>query len=133
MTEQQVSLHSSTTQVKIAVAQAERFGHLGLLINVEGRCAGRIQDLHLLHGHFYVAAGQLGILQTRRTSLYSPLHLKHILAEVTMVPKSTVKLEDKEAEQMLRLMESLEDLDDVQKVYSNFDIPEETLEKIGGA
>jgi YebC/PmpR family DNA-binding regulatory protein len=59
--------------------------------------------------------------------------LKYLLAEVTMVPKSTVKLEDKEAEQMLRLMESLEDSDDVQKVYSNFDIPEETLEKIGGA
>jgi YebC/PmpR family DNA-binding regulatory protein len=59
--------------------------------------------------------------------------LKHLLAEVTMVPKSTVKLEDKEAEQMLRLMESLEDSDDVQKVYSNFDIPEETLEKMGGA
>jgi transcriptional/translational regulatory protein YebC/TACO1 len=34
---------------------------------------------------------------------------------------------------MLRLMESLEDSDDVQKVYSNFDIPEETLEKMGGA
>jgi YebC/PmpR family DNA-binding regulatory protein len=59
--------------------------------------------------------------------------LKYLLAEVTMVPKTTVKLEDKEAEQMLRLMESLEDSDDVQKVYSNFDIPEETLEKIGGA
>jgi len=34
---------------------------------------------------------------------------------------------------MLRLMESLEDSDDVQKVYANFDISEETLEKIGGA
>ncbi|MBW1859808.1 MAG: YebC/PmpR family DNA-binding transcriptional regulator [Deltaproteobacteria bacterium] len=59
--------------------------------------------------------------------------LKYELAEVTMVPKSTVRLEDKEAEQMLRLMESLEDSDDVQKVYSNFDISEEALEKIGGA
>jgi YebC/PmpR family DNA-binding regulatory protein len=59
--------------------------------------------------------------------------LKHVLAEVTMVPKSTVKLEDKEAEQMLRLMESLEDCDDVQKVYSNFDISDETFEKMGGA
>jgi YebC/PmpR family DNA-binding regulatory protein len=59
--------------------------------------------------------------------------LKPVLAEVTMVPKSTVELQDNEAEQMLRLMESLEDSDDVQKVYSNFDIPEETLEKIGSA
>jgi YebC/PmpR family DNA-binding regulatory protein len=58
-------------------------------------------------------------------------NLHYSLAEVTMVPKSTVKLEDKEAEQMLNLMDSLEDSDDVQKVYSNFDIPEKTLEQIG--
>ena len=59
--------------------------------------------------------------------------LRYLLAEVTMVPKSTVKLEDKEAEQMLRLVEGLEDSDDVQKVYSNFDISDETLERIGSA
>jgi YebC/PmpR family DNA-binding regulatory protein len=59
--------------------------------------------------------------------------LGYLLAEVTMVPKSTVKLEDKEAEQMLRLVEGLEDSDDVQKVYSNFDISDATLERIGGA
>ena len=56
----------------------------------------------------------------------------HVLAEITMVSKSTVKLEGKEAEQMLRLMDGLEDSDDVQKVYSNFDIPERTLEELGG-
>jgi YebC/PmpR family DNA-binding regulatory protein len=50
------------------------------------------------------------------------------LAEVSMIPQSTVKLEGKEAEQMLRLMEALEDNDDVQKVYANFDIPDEILE-----
>jgi YebC/PmpR family DNA-binding regulatory protein len=59
--------------------------------------------------------------------------LKYELAEVTMVPMTMVRLEDKDAEQMLRLMESLEDSDDVQKVYANFDISEETLDKIGGA
>lgn len=58
-------------------------------------------------------------------------NLRYILAEITMVPKSTVKLEDKQAEQMLRLMDSLEDSDDVQKVYSNFDIADKTLEKMG--
>jgi YebC/PmpR family DNA-binding regulatory protein len=60
-------------------------------------------------------------------------NLKYLLAEITMVPKSTVKLEGKDAEQMLRLMDSLEDSDDVQKVYANFDISEKTLEAIGGA
>jgi len=58
-------------------------------------------------------------------------NLTYLLAEITMVPQSTVKLEDKEAEQMLRLMDGLEDSDDVQKVYSNFDISDKTLEQIG--
>ena len=49
-------------------------------------------------------------------------------AEVTMVPQTYVKLEGKEAQQMLRLVETLEDNDDVQNVYANFDIPEEIME-----
>lgn len=48
-------------------------------------------------------------------------------AELAMLPKSTVKLEGREAEQMLRLMEALEDNDDVQNVYANFDISEEQM------
>lgn len=48
-------------------------------------------------------------------------------AELAMLPKSTVKLEGKEAEQMLRLMEALEDNDDVQNVYANFDISEKQM------
>jgi YebC/PmpR family DNA-binding regulatory protein len=51
------------------------------------------------------------------------------LAEVTMLPKNYVILDPRQGEQMTRLMESLEDHDDVQNVYSNFDIPEEVLEK----
>ena len=51
--------------------------------------------------------------------------------EVTMVPQTYVKLEGKEAQQMLRLVETLEDNDDVQNVYANFDIPEEILSAIG--
>lgn len=43
-------------------------------------------------------------------------------AELAMVPKSTVKVEGQDAERILRLMEVLEDLDDVSKVFSNFDI-----------
>jgi len=53
---------------------------------------------------------------------------KILVAEISMVPQTTVALEGKEAEQTLRLMESLEDNDDVQKVYANFDIPDEILE-----
>jgi YebC/PmpR family DNA-binding regulatory protein len=43
-------------------------------------------------------------------------------AEVGMVPKNTVKIEGKQAEQMIKLLDALEDLDDVSKVFSNFDI-----------
>ena len=52
-------------------------------------------------------------------------------AEVTMIPKTNVRIDGKEAEHMIRLMESLEDSDDVQNVYSNFDISEELLEALG--
>jgi YebC/PmpR family DNA-binding regulatory protein len=48
-------------------------------------------------------------------------------AEVERVPSTTVTLEEKEALQALRLLDRLEDLDDVQKVYSNADFPEEVL------
>lgn len=53
--------------------------------------------------------------------------IQPLSAEITMLPKSTVKLEGKHAEQMLRLMEELEEHDDVQHVYANFDIPEEIM------
>ncbi len=49
-------------------------------------------------------------------------------SEIAMLPQTTVALEDKEARQMLRLMDALEDNDDVQKVYANFDIPDEILD-----
>lgn len=52
------------------------------------------------------------------------------LAEITMIPKSTIPVTGKKAEQMIHLMEALEDHDDVQHVYSNFDISDEEMEKI---
>ncbi|MCX8118420.1 MAG: YebC/PmpR family DNA-binding transcriptional regulator [Desulfobacterota bacterium] len=55
---------------------------------------------------------------------------KYSYAEVTMVPQTTVRLTGKEAEQMLKLMEGLEDSDDVQKVYANFDIADEEMERL---
>jgi YebC/PmpR family DNA-binding regulatory protein len=49
-------------------------------------------------------------------------------AELTMIPSSTVKLEGADAKQVLGLVELLEDHDDVQNVYANFDIPDDLLE-----
>ena len=55
-------------------------------------------------------------------------------AELAMVPKTSVVMEQqRHAEQALRLLDRLEDLDDVQKVYSNADFPAEVLEKLGDA
>ena len=56
--------------------------------------------------------------------------IKYIVAEISMVPQTSVKLEGKNAETMLKLMEALEELDDVQNVYANFDISEEEMEKL---
>ncbi len=49
---------------------------------------------------------------------------------VTMQPSSTVELEGGDAESMLRLMDALEDLDDVQQVYANFDISDEEMARL---
>ncbi|HPA14766.1 MAG TPA: YebC/PmpR family DNA-binding transcriptional regulator [Desulfobacterales bacterium] len=56
--------------------------------------------------------------------------IPYLEASITMYPATTTNLSGSEAEQMVRLMESLEDCDDVQKVYTNADIPSEILEKM---
>lgn len=56
--------------------------------------------------------------------------VKYTVAEITMIPKSYVKLEGKDAEQMLKLMNALDENDDVQNVYANFDIPQEIMDKL---
>jgi YebC/PmpR family DNA-binding regulatory protein len=54
-------------------------------------------------------------------------------AELTMLPKTTVAVEDEnEAKKILRLIDQLEENDDVQEVYANFDIPERVLEAVAG-
>jgi YebC/PmpR family DNA-binding regulatory protein len=53
------------------------------------------------------------------------------VAEVTKLPKSTVRLQGKEAEQMIKLVDALEDNDDVQHVHSNSDIPDEVVAQLG--
>ena len=51
-------------------------------------------------------------------------------AEVSMEPSTTVELEGDDAEKMLKLVDAFEDLDDVQAVHANFDIPDEVLETL---
>jgi YebC/PmpR family DNA-binding regulatory protein len=56
----------------------------------------------------------------------------YVSAELTMVPKTTIQPSEKEARQILRMIDQLEDNDDVQDVYANFDISEEVLEAVAG-
>ena len=55
----------------------------------------------------------------------------YTVAEITMIPQNTVKVAGKGVEQVLRLMDALEECEDVQNAYANFDIPESELEKLG--
>ena len=52
-------------------------------------------------------------------------------AELTMVPQTQVPVEGAQARQVLALLDALEELDDVQNVYANFDIPEEVMAEVG--
>lgn len=54
--------------------------------------------------------------------------IKPVSAEITMLPKSTVKLTGDAAKQIISLVEALEDSDDVQNVYANFDVPDEVID-----
>lgn len=59
--------------------------------------------------------------------------LQYESAELTMIPENTVKVSGDAAEQVLKLVERLEELDDVAKVYANFDIDDAELERIAAA
>ena len=52
---------------------------------------------------------------------------------MSFVPQSTVRVEGKDAQAVLRLVEALEEQDDVQAVYANYDIPDEVIEAISAA
>jgi YebC/PmpR family DNA-binding regulatory protein len=64
--------------------------------------------------------------ETVKTAI-DQLSVAYLSSEVTMLPQNTTALTGKEAEQMMRLMDMLEDCDDVQKVYTNADIPDEMV------
>ncbi len=57
--------------------------------------------------------------------------VQFVSAELTMLPSTEVPVDRDKAESVLRLVEALEDLEDVQNIYSNFDIPEQVLAETG--
>jgi YebC/PmpR family DNA-binding regulatory protein len=62
--------------------------------------------------------------------LFDDNGMKYAVGEISMIPQTSVKLEGKSAETMLKLIEALEDSDDVQYVHANFDISDEEMERL---
>ena len=58
--------------------------------------------------------------------------IEPVSSSVSMIPQNYIKLEGPAASQMIRLMEALEEHDDVQNVHSNFDIDQKLLEEVAG-
>lgn len=83
------------------------------------------------YGDIYEIITPLGGLETVRAAIEAK-SIPVASAEATMIPQNTIKLEEKPAETMLKLYEALEEHDDVQNVYANFDIDDSVMEKLVG-
>ena len=83
------------------------------------------EDMQREEGVFAVTTGPREFEKVRDAIVKAGI--QPLSAEISKLPKSTVKLVGKQAEQMLKLMEEMEEHDDVQHVYANFDIPEEIM------
>jgi YebC/PmpR family DNA-binding regulatory protein len=80
-------------------------------------------------GDFFVVTSEMKYFGAL-ANLFDKRNMKYEEGELTMVPESYVKLAGADAEKVVRLIERLEDIDDVQKVYANFDIDDADLERI---
>lgn len=58
--------------------------------------------------------------------------IKYASAELTMIPKSTIELGEADARKTFRLLDALEDNDDIQEVFANFDVPDEIMQALAG-
>ncbi|MDP6550403.1 MAG: YebC/PmpR family DNA-binding transcriptional regulator [Dehalococcoidia bacterium] len=108
--------------ITVEMADAERGEEVTLLAIDAGADDVKLEDALL---EVYTTPDQL--FQVRQAMESEGISTQ--TAEVSMVPKATVTLGDHEAEQTLKLLDTLEDLDDVLKAYTNADFPPEVLEK----
>jgi YebC/PmpR family DNA-binding regulatory protein len=92
---------------------------------------GGADDVSLDGSTFQVLTAAESLAAVRETVADAGFEIES--AELTMLPKTTIAVEDEnEAKKILRLIDQLEDSDDVQEVYANFDIPERVLESVAG-
>ncbi len=108
--------------VTIDIEDEEKAEELGLLAIDAGA-----EDIQIDEGVLEIYSGIDSLQEVQKTIESENVPVRS--AEMSMVPKTTIALADKEAEQTLRLLDTLEDLDDVQKAFTNADFPPEVLEK----
>lgn len=85
------------------------------------------EDMKTVESNYEITAQPSDFEQVKKA--IEEKNIKIQSAEVTMIPSSTVKITGADAKAVLELVESLEEHDDVQHVYANFDIPDEMLEE----
>ncbi len=90
---------------------------------------GGAEDVREEDGHFEIVAQPEDFDKLRECLENAKVPL--VTAQISMIPKNTVSLDAKHAEQALKLAEELEDHEDVQTVSASFDIPDEFLDKAG--
>ena len=108
--------------VTIDIDDEERAEELGLLAIDAGA-----EDIEVDEGVLEIYSPIESLQDVQKTIESEGVPLRS--AEMSMVPKATIALGDREAEQTLRLLDALEDLDDVQKAFTNADFPPEVLER----
>jgi YebC/PmpR family DNA-binding regulatory protein len=87
------------------------------------------EDMQTEDDNFVITTAQSDFEKVKKALEDAGIPLE--VAEITMLPQTYVKLEgEKVAGQMMRLMEAIEDNDDVQNVYANFDIPDEVMNAV---
>jgi len=86
------------------------------------------EDMKTQEKNYEVITSAQGFEKVRSALQEKGINLQS--AEITMLPNSTIKVTGQEAKQLLGLVEALEDHDDVQEVYANFDIPDEIIEQL---
>jgi YebC/PmpR family DNA-binding regulatory protein len=86
------------------------------------------EDIKESNTQFEVLADQADFESIKKA--FDDQGLSYSLAEISMIPQNTVKLDGRDAERVLSLLEALEENDDVSHVYANFDIPDEVMEAL---
>lgn len=88
------------------------------------------EDLKSEDNQWEIVTSDTDLMRVRRA--LEEKGLKVSSAEITMLPKRVVKMDKEQARKVLKLVDALEDHDEVQEVYANFDIPDEILEELAG-